>query len=86
MEGNKHYAKQGFQWVPNSWKLEKRDGGVVFGKIFVGKIRSVTKNSGKKRRGNVDLRGKVSTSKSELNYALSRFILVWVTFSSFHRS
>ena len=77
---------EGFQWVPNGWKLEKKDKDVSFDEIFIGKIRSVTKNSGKKRHSNIDLWGKVSTSKSELNYALSGFILTWVIFCSFHGS
>ena len=71
---------EGFQWVPNDWKLEKKVKDVSFDEIFVGKIRSITKNSGKKGRGNIDLRGKVSTFKSELNYAFSRLILTWVIF------
>ena len=72
---------EGFQWVPNGWKLEKKEQDVSFDEIFVGKIRSITKNSGKKGRGNVDLRGKVSTFKSEFNYAFSRLILTWTKFS-----
>ena len=77
---------EGFQWVPNGWKLEKKEKNVSFDEIFVGKIRSITKNSGKKGRGNVDLQGKVSTFKSEFNYAFSRLILTWSIFCNFYRS
>ena len=45
---------EGFPWVPKGWKL-KKEQDVSFDKIFVGKIRSITKNSGKKRHSNVDL-------------------------------
>ena len=77
---------ESFQWVPNGWKLEKKEKDVSFDEIFVGKIRSVTKISGKKGCRNVDLWGKGSTFKSELNYALSWLILAWVIFCSFHGS
>ena len=77
---------EGFRWVPNGWKLEKKERDVSFDEIFIGKIRSITKNSGKKGRGNVDLRGKVSTFQSELYYAFSRLILTWVIFCSFYGS
>ena len=46
---------EGFQWVPNGWELEKKEKDVSFDKIFVGKIRSVTKSIWKKGCSNVDL-------------------------------
>ena len=63
-------------------KIKEKD--VSFDEIFVGKIRSITKNSGKKECSNIDLRGKAGTFKSGLNYAFSRLILTWVIFCSFH--
>ena len=74
----------GFLMAGNWKKKKKKD--VSFDEIFVGKIKSITKNSGRKGRDNVDLRGKVSTFKSELNYAFSRLILTWVIFCSFYAS
>ena len=67
--------------MAGNWKKQEKD--VSFDEIFIGKIRSITKNSWKKERGNVDLRGKVSTFKSKLNHAFSRLILTWVIFCSF---
>ena len=71
--------------MAGNWKKKKKKH-VSFDEIFVGKIRSIIKNSGKKEHSNVDLWGKVSTTKSDLNYALSRLILAWIIFCSFHRS
>ena len=70
--------------MAGNWKKKEKD--VSFDEIFIGKIRSITKNSEKKGCGNVDLRGKASTFKSELNYAFSRLILTWVIFCSFYGS
>ena len=48
--------------IARNWKKNQKD--VSFNKIFLGKITPVTKNSGKKGHGNVDLRRKISTPKS----------------------
>ena len=57
-----------FQKVFNGFlmagKIKEKD--VSFDEIFVGKIRSITKNSGKKECSNIDLWGKAGTFKQGL--------------------